>query len=80
MDIHIKSFDRLSLSCFRAKFIAIPTIRTKGRIRGLAQTFACGLSFLRNRNLAAEVLSFLVFQDRRILSWVAKVKHRAPSR
>ena len=38
MDIHIKSFDRLSLSCFRAKFIAIPTIRTKGRIRGLAQT------------------------------------------
>ena len=29
LEIHRTSFDRESLSCFRAKFIAIPTIRTK---------------------------------------------------
>ena len=79
LEIHRTSFDRESLSCFRAKFIAIPTIRTKGRAPGLTQILACGLSFLRNRNLALEVLSFLVFRDRRMLTWVAKTSQHLAS-
>jgi glycosyltransferase involved in cell wall biosynthesis len=71
-----KSFSTQSKSCFVAKFILIPEIKNKGR-RAVVRTFSrAGVGFIRNRNLAVEVLSTLIFKDPRLLVWFGKLKTR----
>ena len=69
-----KHFSKVSYSCFVAKFVLIPTIKSKGRISGLQQILNCGIGYLANLNLAIEVVSTIVFKDSRLLTFASKMK------
>ena len=66
-------FTRTAASCFRVKFIALKRIRNKQFGEGFAEILKAAPFFIRNRQLCAEVLSFVFFRDNRILGWISNI-------
>lgn len=70
-----KHFSSVSFSCFMAKFVLIPTIRSKGRIAAMPLFFKWSIKTIANKNLALEILSYLIFKNARLLTLAAKMKN-----
>lgn len=70
----IGCFTRRAHSCFVIKFLLIPKIKSVGRISALSMFHKSGFRFLFNRNLSLEVISMLLFKDKRALQYAATLK------
>ena len=66
-------FTSTAASCFKVKFIALNRIRNKQYWQGFSEIITAAPLFFRNRHLGAETLSYVLFQDNRILGWISKL-------
>lgn len=68
-------FSKKAYSCFLAKFVFIPKIKSEGRMVALSSVFVYGLGFFTNLNLGVDVISTLIFKDSRLLNSAATIKN-----